>query len=52
MVGNATMEAKVRSLPYLNIANDTVLLNNVRKGGEIVLFRTFCSFIDISMVGL
>jgi hypothetical protein len=31
MVDNVTMETKVRSLPLLNNATDTVLLNNVRE---------------------
>jgi hypothetical protein len=35
------METKVRSLP-LNNATDTLLLNNVRKVGELVLSRTSC----------
>jgi hypothetical protein len=34
MVVDATMETKVRSLPQLNNATETLLLNNVRKVGE------------------
>jgi hypothetical protein len=36
------METKTRSLPKLNNATDTVLLNNVRKVGELVPSRTSC----------
>jgi hypothetical protein len=42
MVGNVSMESKVHSLPQLNNASDTVLLNNVRKVGELVLSTTSC----------
>jgi hypothetical protein len=41
MICDVTMETKVRSLP-LNNATDTLLLNNVRKVGELVLSRTSC----------
>jgi hypothetical protein len=46
MVSNVTMETKVRTLPYLNNLNNTVLLYNVSKVGELVISRTcFRSFL-------
>jgi hypothetical protein len=36
------METKVHSLPYLNIANATVLLHNVDGVGELVPSKTSC----------
>jgi hypothetical protein len=47
MVSNATMETKICSLPYLRDAKDTVMLNNVRKVGELVLSRTSCLYTEI-----
>jgi hypothetical protein len=41
MVTNVTMEINVHGLPYLNNGNDIVLLNTVRKVGELVLFQNF-----------
>jgi hypothetical protein len=40
MVVDVIMKTNVRSFPYLNNAADTVLLNNVRKLGELVHSRT------------
>jgi hypothetical protein len=42
MVIISTRETKVRSLPYLNNTTDNILLNNVRKVGELVLYVTVC----------
>jgi hypothetical protein len=42
MVSNVTMETTVFSLMYLNSANVTVLLNNVRKVGRLVISGTSC----------
>jgi hypothetical protein len=41
VVSNVTMEIKVGSLPYLNNTNDTILLNEVREIGVLVLFQNF-----------
>jgi hypothetical protein len=44
---NVTMETKVRSLMLIN-ANDVVLLNNVRKVGELVVSITYCLLLIIT----
>jgi hypothetical protein len=41
MVVDVTTETNVRSLPNLNNAADTLLLNNVRTVGELVFFQYF-----------
>jgi hypothetical protein len=43
MVVDVTMDNKICSLLYLSNATDTVLLNNVRKLGDLLLSRTSCS---------
>jgi len=43
-VGDVIMETKACNLSYLKSAAGTFLLNNVRKVGELVLFRTCVSF--------
>jgi hypothetical protein len=40
MLTTVAMETKVRRLPQLKNATDTVLLNNVRKVDELVISRT------------
>jgi hypothetical protein len=42
------METMVCSLPYLNNANDTVLLNGARKVGELVLSQRFIIMLRIA----
>jgi hypothetical protein len=41
MVGDVTIETKVRSLLKLNNENDTILLNDTRKVSELVPSRIF-----------
>jgi hypothetical protein len=45
-----TTETKIRSLPQLNNATDTVLLNNVGKVGELVLFGPSCYIIIVVLL--
>jgi hypothetical protein len=47
MVSNITMETEVCSLQYLNKAQDTVLLNNVRDEGQLVHFSIFCLYFTL-----
>jgi hypothetical protein len=53
---DVTLETKARSSPQLKNATDTIMLNSVRKVGELLLYRTYCCslkricFIIISVI--
>jgi hypothetical protein len=44
MMGDVTLETKVRSLLQLNDATDTSFLINLRKVCELVIYRTSCLY--------
>jgi hypothetical protein len=42
VVGDVTMKTRVRNLPWLNKATDSLMVNNACEVGKLVLSRTSC----------